>query len=97
MFYQAFLYTKFVMWYFYVLQSQVDINYFYKGSTGDLRKRFAQHNNGEVDSTRPRRPWKLVYYEAYITEKTARDRESHVKRSGSISIPLLRRIKESLK
>lgn len=85
------------MWYFYILQSQVDQNYFYKGSTGDLRKRFVQHNNGEVVSTRPRRPWRLVYYEAYVSEKTARDRESNVKQSGSVSVPLLRRIKESLK
>lgn len=84
------------MWYFYILQSQVDLNYFYKGSTGDLQKRFAQHSAGEVDSTRPRRPWKLVYYEAYVSEKAARDRESNVKQSGSVSVPLLRRIKESL-
>lgn len=84
------------MWYFYVLQSQKDKNYFYKGSTGDLRSRFFQHNNGEVDSTRPNRPWKLVYYEAYVTEKSARLREHNVKQSGSISVPLIKRIKDSL-
>ncbi len=85
------------MWYFYILQSQKELHYFYKGSTGDLRKRFSQHQNGEVDSTRPNRPWKLVYYEAYVSEKSARLRESSVKQSGSISVPLLRRIKESLR
>ena len=85
------------MWYFYILQSQKDLNYFYKGSTGDLRKRFAQHSDGEVGSTKPHGPWKLVYYEAYVSEKAARLRESAVKQSGSISVPLLRRIKESLK
>jgi predicted GIY-YIG superfamily endonuclease len=84
------------MWYFYILQSQKDPNYFYKGSTGDLRKRFLQHGNGEVDSTKPHSPWKLVYYEAYISEKAARLREHSVKQSGSVSVPLLRRIKESL-
>ncbi len=84
------------MWYFYILQSQKDKEYFYKGSTGDLKKRFTQHNKGEVDSTRPRGPWQLVYYEAYVSEKAARLRESAVKQSGSISVPLLRRIKSSL-
>jgi putative endonuclease len=84
------------MWYFYVLQSQMDRGYFYKGSTGDLIRRFRQHNNGEVTSTKPRRPWKLVYYEAYITEKAARQREAHVKKSGSISVPLIKRIKKYL-
>jgi len=84
------------MWYFYVLQSIKEPNYFYKGSTGKLKERFHQHNNGEVESTRPRRPYRLVYYEAYLTEKTARDREAGVKQSGSISVPLLRRIKNSL-
>lgn len=84
------------MWYFYILQSQIDQNYFYKGSTSDLQERLKKHNNGEVASTKPRRPWRIVYYEAYISEKAARVRERSVKRSGSISVPLLRRIKMSL-
>ncbi|MBT4856861.1 GIY-YIG nuclease family protein [Candidatus Uhrbacteria bacterium] len=84
------------MWYFYVLQSQKEPDYFYKGSTGNLENRLIKHNAGDVISTKPRRPWKLVYYEAYISEKTARLRERSVKRSGSISVPLLRRIKASL-
>ena len=85
------------MWYFYVLQSQKDINYFYKGSTNDLRRRLKQHNSGEVGSTRPYLPYKLVYYEAFVSEKAARLRESSVKTSGSVSVPLMKRIKESLK
>lgn len=84
------------MWYFYVLQSQTEPDYFYKGSTNDLRRRFAQHQHGEVGSTRPRRPYRLVYYEAYLTEHAARGREHAVKTSGSVSVPLLRRIAESL-
>jgi putative endonuclease len=75
----------------------IEQDYFYKGSTSDLRRRFQQHNNGEVQSTITRKPWKLVYYEAYISEKAARERESSVKNSGSISVPLLKRIRESLK
>jgi len=85
------------MWYFYVLQSLAEPDYFYKGSTGDLKRRLPEHNNGKVCSTKPRRPWKLVYHEAYLTEKAARKRESAVKNSGSVSVPLLKRIKKSLK
>jgi putative endonuclease len=84
------------MWFFYVLQSQRRSNYLYKGSTNDLRRRLEQHNRGEVESTKPYRPMRLVYYEAYVSEHGARLRESSVKKSGSISVPLLRRIRESL-
>jgi len=84
------------MWYVYILQSQKEPDYFYKGSTNDLRRRVGQHNDGLVSSTRPRLPYKLVYYEAYVSERAARIRESSIKRSGSVSVPLLRRIKESL-
>jgi putative endonuclease len=85
------------MWYFYVLQSQKKLDWFYKGSTSDLKRRFTQHNDGDVTSTQFYRPLKLVYYEAFVNEKTARLRESCVKKSGSVWIPLLKRIKKSLK
>lgn len=84
------------MYYFYVLQSLKDLNWFYKGSTNDLKRRFSQHTSGEVDSTRPYRPLRLVYYEAYISEKAARERERSVKRSGSVWMPLMKRVKKSL-
>jgi putative endonuclease len=84
------------MWYFYVLQSLKDRNYFYRGSTRDLRKRLEEHNRGELQSTKSRLPYRVVYYEAYLSEKAARLRESSVKKSGSINTPLLKRIKESI-
>ena len=84
------------MWYFYVLQSQKKVNYFYKGSTSDLRRRFKEHNNGKVYSSKPYMPYKLVYYEAYLNEESARKRESSVKKSGSVWMPLMKRIKSSL-
>ncbi|HBU27847.1 TPA: hypothetical protein DEB00_01895 [Candidatus Uhrbacteria bacterium] len=84
------------MWYFYVLQSEKEPDYFYKGSTGDLRNRLALHNGGDVKSTQPRRPWRLVYYEAFVSEKAARIREKSVKQSGAVSVPLMKRIMRSL-
>lgn len=84
------------MWYFYVLESQKTPNYFYKGSTNDLRRRFAQHEKGEVDATRAHRPFRLVYFEAYLYENAARHRESSIKKSGAVWGALMGRIKESL-
>ena len=84
------------VWYFYVLQSVKDPDYFYKGSTNDLRRRFEDHNKGKVHSSKPKSPYRLAYYEAYVSEFAARKRGSSVKKSGSILVPLLRRIRESL-
>lgn len=84
------------MWYFYVLQSAKTSDYFYKGSTNDLHRRFAQHNAGEVVSTKPYRPLRLVYYEAYLNEQSARNREMSVKNSGAAWGALMGRVKKSL-
>ena len=83
------------MWYFYILQSTKDLNYFYKGSANDIERRLRQHNEGDVISTKPYSPLRLVYYEAYLNEHGARLREASVKNSGNVSVPLLRRIRES--
>jgi predicted GIY-YIG superfamily endonuclease len=61
-----------------------------------LKRRFLQHQKGEVQSTKVYLPLKLVYYEAYDSEKTARLRESSIKKSGSVWKPLMNRIKEGL-
>ncbi|EKE11236.1 MAG: Excinuclease ABC C subunit protein [uncultured bacterium] len=84
------------MWYVYVLQSIKNQGWFYKGSTNDLKRRFEEHNNKEVQSTKSYVPFRLVYYEAYLTEKSARLRESSIKKSGSVWKPLMDRIKNSL-
>jgi len=84
------------MYYFYVLQSQKSPNWFYKGSTPDLKCRFKRHNRGEVISSKPYKPFKLVYYEAYLTKESAIKREMGVKKSGSVWMPLIKRIKRSL-
>ena len=84
------------MYYVYVLQSKRDSDQFYLGSTVDLRQRLEQHNQGKVKTTQGHQ-WQLVYYEAYVTELAARDREHKLKHNGKARRFLMQRIKESLK
>ena len=58
------------MYYFYVLQSMKKPEYLYKGSTSDLKRRLAEHNAGETKSNKPYLPFRIVYYEAYLTESS---------------------------
>lgn len=68
------------MYYVYVLQSEKD-NKFYVGYTEKLERRLEMHNNGNVNSTKNRRPLKLIYYEACINQKDALNREKYLKTS----------------
>ncbi len=52
---------------------------FYTGYTGDLKKRISDHTNGNVQSTKNRRPLKLFYYEAYSDKESALHREKFLK------------------
>lgn len=70
------------MWYTYIIQSEKDKS-LYIGSTNDLRKRFAQHNLQKSIFTKKKMPYKLVYYEAYLTQKQARMRERMLKYFGT--------------
>ena len=62
------------MFYTYVIQSTKS-DYWYTGSTNDLRKRFNQHNSGKSTYTKKRGPYKLIYYEAYLHFREAKRRE----------------------
>ena len=66
------------MYYSYVLQSEKD-NGFYTGFTKNLKLRFDQHTKGQVDSTKNRRPLKLIYYEACLNQQDATKREKYLK------------------
>ncbi len=83
------------MYYVYVLKSKKDGN-LYTGSTNDLKRRLDEHNNGLVFSTKSRRPFELVYYEAYKSEKDARSRERNLKLRSRAFAQLKKRIGESL-
>ncbi|MDP3244919.1 MAG: GIY-YIG nuclease family protein [bacterium] len=79
------------MFYVYILKSKHH-NELYVGSTNDLQRRFCEHNNGKEISTRRYMPWFLVYYEAFLEEKLARERESRLKHNGNARHELYQRI-----
>lgn len=64
------------MYYVYVIKNPKQ---FYTGSTTDLRRRLREHQDNRVFSTKNRGPWRLVYYEACLSEKDARVREKYLK------------------
>ena len=84
------------MFYVYVLQSQANEERYYLGSTIDLRRRLESHNSGKNKATKGHQ-WTLVYYEAFISLKSARSREHKLKHDGRSRRFLMERIKQSLK
>lgn len=66
------------MYYVYILKSLKD-NKLYVGYSTDLKQRVNFHNEGLNKSTKFRRPLKLIYYEAYLSENDARKRELFLK------------------
>ena len=67
-----------LMFYTYILKSEKD-GKIYTGSTKDLRKRLIQHNKGLSTYTKGRGPFKIIYYEACLSEEKARSRELFLK------------------
>ncbi len=82
------------MHYIYILKS-IKHDKHYVGYTSDLKRRFEQHNLGSVNFTKKYKPWRLVYYEAYTSEKLARDRERKLKHHGKAWTEIKKRVHES--
>ena len=66
------------MFYLYFLQSEVSKKY-YIGVASNVLIRLGEHNKGGTKSTKPYRPWKIVYIEKYLTKQEAMKREWHLK------------------
>lgn len=64
--------------YVYILKSKSDGKW-YTGCTNDLRKRFNQHREGKVASTKDRLPVELIYYEMCLDQTDAYNREKYLK------------------
>ena len=67
-----------MMYYVYILQSLKDKK-LYIGFTDDLERRIKEHNEGKKFSTKSRRPFKLMFYEALPTLEEATEREKFYK------------------
>jgi len=82
------------MYYVYLIESK-NLDFLYVGSTPDLRRRFFQHNNKKVLSTKHYVPFRLIYYEAYAHRKDALAWEQKLKHHGSVMGHLKKRLKFS--
>ena len=83
------------MYYIYVLKSQ-KISKLYIGYTSNLKNRFLEHNSGTEEYTKHGLPWKLVYYEAFLSKLDATKREKQIKSFKSAYGFLKKRIKNSI-
>ena len=80
-----------MFYYVYVLESLYD-NQWYTGYTADLKKRIKLHEDGLVESTKNRRPLKLIYFEGCLNQKDATRREKYLK-SGNGKIYIRSRLR----
>ncbi len=72
------------MWYVYFLKSTRE-DWYYTGSTNDLRRRFSEHNAGSVQSTKSYAPFELESYIAVKTKLKARELEQYFKTGSGIA------------
>lgn len=75
--------------YYVYLTKNLDTQESYYGYANDLVRRMHEHNKNQK--------WKLIYYEAYLSESDAREREKKLKHYGQSRTHLKRRLKKSLK
>jgi putative endonuclease len=65
-------------YYVYVLRSdKFDRNY--TGFTRNIENRLKQHNSGKTKSTKAYKPWRILFFESFSTEKEALNREKYLK------------------
>ncbi len=67
-----------MFYYTYVLRSQKD-GKLYIGFTANIKERLKAHNQGEVESTKYRQPFELVYFEGCLRKGLAEKRERYFK------------------
>ena len=72
------------LWYVYILTSKKDAK-LYVGSTNDLKRRLGEHESGQCESTRSRRPLELEAYVAVREESVARNLENYFKTGSGIA------------
>ena len=66
------------MYFVYAIKSD-NRNYIYVGLTNNLERRLAEHNGGLNKTTKPYRPFRLIYSEQFETRIEAREKEKFFK------------------
>ena len=66
------------MYFVYAIKSEKR-NYIYVGLTNNIQRRFSDHNKGYNRTTKPYRPFKLIYLETFDTRIEARQKEKYLK------------------
>ncbi len=79
------------MHYLYILRSTVK-SWHYIGSTSDIENRLAEHNAGEVKSTKAYRPLLLAHQEEFLFKTDARKREIFLKKNSKARRDLLAKL-----
>ncbi len=83
------------MYYLYILKSK-NKNWYYVGITDSLIKRLAEHNSGKTRSTKPYRPFEIVYTEEFESKSECRKRELFIKNNHAAKQALIQRINMAL-
>ena len=66
------------MFYVYVWYAE-KFNRYYTGFTENIERRLIEHNNGKTKSTKPYRPWKVIFIEECNSRLNARQKEKYYK------------------
>lgn len=66
------------MYYVYIIWS-AKLQKKYVGVSKDLKVRLKEHNSGKSDFTNRGKPWKLLYYEAFLSKEDAESEELFLK------------------
>lgn len=78
------------MFYIYLLQDLKGKNYI--GYSSNLRRRIKEHFTNQVYTSKRMDNPKLIYYESYISEDLAKNREKKLKQFGSAYHGLIKRL-----
>ncbi len=65
--------------YFVYALSSINRRYIYVGLTSNLERRIEEHNSGKNKTTKPYKPFRLIYSEKCADRPTARKREKYLK------------------
>ena len=65
-------------YYVYAIYSK-SRNYIYVGISNNVQRRVNEHNHGYSKTTKPYRPFKLIYEEEFKSRIEARNREKYLK------------------